>query len=99
METANDSLKVDTEQLSDLGTKLTTTDFGEELNSLSGKMSTIQSSWLDAEGSHFSQTFANFVKDAQTITQEIKDLGTFASGMSQEYENIVTAALEELSKY
>ena len=98
MENASGELKVDTEQLSTLGTKLTTTDFGEELTSLQGKMSTIQGSWLDAEGSHFSTTFASFIKDAQKITQEIKELGTFASDMAAGYEEIVTTRLEELKR-
>lgn len=98
MENYSDGLMVDTDQLANLGSKLTSTEFGEELNSLQKKMSTIQGSWLDSEGSHFSQTFASFISDAQKITQEIVSLGKFASKMSTDYEQIVNSRLDELTK-
>ena len=98
MAIASEGLLVDTEQLSILGEKFTTTELGEQLTYLENKMSTIQNSWLDAEGTHFSQTFSSFIRDAQKITEEIKSLGDFASKMSLKYEEILTSKLSELEK-
>ena len=99
MKNSGGELLVDTEQLTSFGNELVNTEFGEQLTSLKGSMSAIQNSWLDAQGSNFSQTFSSFINDSQKITTEIEALGKFAVEISQKYEEILNTKLEQMKNF
>ena len=91
-------LNVDTEKVDSLGNDLISLNFDANFDDLKNKMSTITNSWLDVEGTHFSDTFSSFMDDAKKINTELVDLGKFAKSMSSEYDEIVQSYSSMLDK-
>ena len=94
----NSGLMVDTEKLTGLGDDLAASTFDKDFEALKNKMSTITESWLDVEGSHFSETFSSFMDDAKKINAELVKLGGFARNMSSGYEKTVQDYSNKLDK-
>ncbi len=94
----NSSLKVSTEELKSFGNYLTSsvTSLNEKLESLSTKMATLDSSWLDNDGTSFITKFESFINNSKKINTEIDNLGKYALSMGNNYESILSKYLSRM---
>ena len=94
----NSSLKVSTEELKSFGNYLTSsvTSLNEKLESLSTKMATLDSSWLDKDGTSYIAKFESFINNSKKINTEIDNLGKYALSMGNNYETILSNYLSRM---
>ena len=91
-------LKVSTEELKSLAEYLTSSviSLNEKLESLSSKMSTVDSSWLDKDGISYVEKFNSFINNSKNINTEIDNLGKYALNMANKYETILNKYLSRM---
>lgn len=84
--------------VSELGNYLTTsvTTLNDKLDCLSGKIASLDSSWLDADGESYVSKFNRFINNSKSINKEIDGLGKYASKMAEQYESILKNHLSRM---
>lgn len=92
---STNGVKVDTEELSSLGTYLTGAKESLEtlMDALNTAMGGIASGWGDSDGQELVTRFGDFITEAKKIGDEINSLGTFATGEAGKYDTILQEAL------
>ena len=92
------SLTVSTEELKGIANYLTSSvnTLNEKLDELSTKMATIDSSWLDKDGTSYISKFNSFITSSKNINKEIDGLGNFANNMADNYETILKNHLSRM---